>query len=104
MAGPANAYKNYSPDKKHYVYAYKFNLYLCDEGQPEEKATQLSNDGVEDYTFAAALAAGSGGFGKGEGTGGAWERRRRRPQDPAERHLVAGLESVLRHAAPTAAA
>jgi dienelactone hydrolase len=55
--GP-NAYKNYSPDKKKYVYLYKFNLYLCDEGQPEEKAAQLSTDGTEDYVF-----TGGGGFG-----------------------------------------
>lgn len=64
--GP-NAYRNYSPDKKKYVYAFKFNLYLCDEGQPEEKATQLSTDGAEDYTF----ASGFGGFGGKGGNFGA---------------------------------
>jgi dipeptidyl-peptidase-4 len=59
-------YKNYSPDKKKYVYTYKFNLYLAEEGQPEEKATQLSKDGAEEYTF----ATGFGGFGGGKGKGG----------------------------------
>lgn len=59
--GPVSSYKNYSPDKKKYVYALKHNLYLCDEGQPEEKATQLSTDSVEEYAF------GGGGFGGGKG-------------------------------------
>ena len=67
-AGPTFSYKNASPDKKKYVYAFKSNLYLCDEGQPEEKATQLSTDGAEEYVF----ATGFGGFGgKGGGTGAA---------------------------------
>jgi dipeptidyl aminopeptidase/acylaminoacyl peptidase len=63
--GPTTSYKNYAPDKKKYVYSYKFNLYLCDEGQPEEKATQLSKDGVEDYVF----TGGFGGGGRGKGFG-----------------------------------
>jgi dipeptidyl-peptidase 4 len=63
--GPGTSYKNYAPDKKKYVYAYKYNLYLCEEGQPEEKAAQLSTDGTEDYTFASGF--GGGGFGKGTG-------------------------------------
>ncbi len=65
--GPRNSYKNYSPDKKRYAYLYKFNLYLAEEGQPEEKAVQLSSDGVTDYTF----ASGFGGRGLGGGRGGA---------------------------------
>ena len=64
--GPG-AYKNYSPDKKRYAYLYRYNLYLAEEGQPEEKAIQLSTDGVEDYTFASGFA---GGGGKGGGGGG----------------------------------
>jgi dipeptidyl aminopeptidase/acylaminoacyl peptidase len=64
--GPTS-YKNYSPDKKKYAYVYKFNLYVCDEGQPEEKATQLTTDGVEDYVF----AGGFGGFGGKGGNFGA---------------------------------
>ncbi|MFO0851096.1 MAG: prolyl oligopeptidase family serine peptidase [Gemmataceae bacterium] len=60
---PAAGYKNYSPDKKRYVFAQKHNLFLGEEGQPEDKATQISTDGVEDYSF----AAGFGGFGGGRG-------------------------------------
>lgn len=63
--GPGAGYKNYSPDKKQYAYLYKYNLYLAEEGQPEEKAIQLTTDGGEDYTFASG--AGGGGFGKGMG-------------------------------------
>jgi dipeptidyl-peptidase-4 len=59
-----NTYKNYSPDKKKYVYAFKHNLYLCDDGTPEEKATQLTTDGEENYSFAGG---GFGGFGGGRG-------------------------------------
>jgi dipeptidyl aminopeptidase/acylaminoacyl peptidase len=61
--GKETSYKNYSPDKKKYVYTFKYNLYLCEEGQPEDKAAQLSSDGTEDYTF----IGGFGGFGKGGG-------------------------------------
>ncbi len=43
-------YKAYSPDKKKYLYAYKFNLYLADEGK-EADAKQLSTDGEEDYGY-----------------------------------------------------
>jgi dipeptidyl aminopeptidase/acylaminoacyl peptidase len=68
--GPG-AYKNYSPDKKKYVYLYKFNLYLCDEGQPEEKAAQLSTDGTEDYVFTGGFGGGFGGKGGNFGTMGA---------------------------------
>ena len=73
-AGPPTSYKNYSPDKKKYAYLYKFNLYVAEEGQPEEKALQLSSDGVEDYTFESGNrggfgGGGKGGFGKGMGTG-----------------------------------
>ncbi len=67
--GSTTSYKNYAPDKKKYVYAFKHNLYLCEDGQPEDKATQLTTDGVEDYSFAGG---GGGGFGKGNaGTAGA---------------------------------
>lgn len=66
--GPGTSYKNYSPNKKQYVYLFKHNLYLCEEGQPEEKAAQLSHDGVEDYAFATGFGGGFGG-GKGGNTG-----------------------------------
>ncbi len=62
--GPGTSYKNYSPDRKRYAYLYKFNLYLCDEGQDEARATQLSTDGAEEYVFPAG---GFGGFGGGKG-------------------------------------
>lgn len=64
--GPGGGYKAYSPDKKQYLYVYKYNLYLADEGQ-EEKAAPLTKDGVEDYTFGGGF--GGGGLGKGTGTG-----------------------------------
>ena len=66
--GPTTSYKNYSPNKKHYVYGYKYNLYLCEEGQPEDKATQLSKDSVEDYAFSGGPGGFGGGKGKGKGT------------------------------------
>ena len=91
------SYKNYAPDKKKYVYAFKYNLYLCEEGQPEEKAAQLSTDGVEDYVFAGGFGGGFGGRGKGS----AREPKRATPptdrKTRAERHLVDRLEGVLRH-------
>ena len=43
-------YKVFSPDKKQYLYAYKFNLYLADDGK-EADAKQLSTDGEEDYGY-----------------------------------------------------
>lgn len=45
-----NDYKAYSPDKKKYLYAYKYNLYLAEEGK-EAEAKQLSTDGEEDYGY-----------------------------------------------------
>ena len=66
---PPTGYKNYSPDKKKFVYAFKYNLYLGEEGQPEEKAEQLTKDGAEDYVFASGFGV-FGGFGKGKGGGG----------------------------------
>jgi dipeptidyl aminopeptidase/acylaminoacyl peptidase len=82
--GAANAYKNYSPDKKKYAYIYKYNLYLAEDGQPEEKAVQLSTDGVEDYTFASGgfgggLGKGGGGFGKAMGDTTSASDRKTRP-------------------------
>jgi dipeptidyl aminopeptidase/acylaminoacyl peptidase len=61
--GPGGSYKNYAPDKKKYVYLYKHNLYLCEEGQPEEKAAPLSTDGGEDYMFVGGFGGGFGGKG-----------------------------------------
>ncbi len=80
--GAATSYKNYSPDKKKYAYLYKYNLYLAEEGQPEEKAIRLSTDGVEDYTFAsgfagAGLGKGGGGLGKMGDTSGGSDRKTR---------------------------
>jgi hypothetical protein len=40
--GAPTGYKNYAPDKKKYAYLYKSNLYLGEEGQPEDKAAQLT--------------------------------------------------------------
>lgn len=65
-------YKAYSPDKKKYLYVYKYNIYLADEGK-EADAKQLTTDGTEDY-----------GFGLGQQlrrTDGTVEK----PQPPSER-------------------
>lgn len=51
-------YKAYSPDRKRYVFAQKYNLYLAEEGK-ETEAVQLTTDGEEDYSFAGF----GGGFG-----------------------------------------
>jgi dipeptidyl-peptidase-4 len=66
---PATSYKNYAPDKKKYVYAYKHNLYLAEEGQPEDKAVQLNTDGAEGYSFAGGFGGPGGVTGKGTGKG-----------------------------------
>ncbi|MFO0814431.1 MAG: DPP IV N-terminal domain-containing protein [Gemmatales bacterium] len=65
-------YKTASPDKKYYVYAYKHNLYLAEEGK-EKDALQLSTDGEEDRSFAGG--PGFGGFNRGGGTGTGTETR-----------------------------
>ena len=70
-------YKAYAPDKKKYVYAYKYNLYLAEEGK-EDKAVQLTKDGAEEYSFAG------GGFGFG-GT----RRSDGDPQPPAAQYASA---------------
>lgn len=62
-------YRNFSPDKKYYVYSYKHNLYLS-EADKEKEAIQLTTDGEEDRSFAG------GGFGAGfGGRGGNTEAR-----------------------------
>ena len=67
-----NSYQVYSPDRKKYVYTYKYNLYLADEGK-ESEAKQLSTDGEEDYGY---------GFGGGSSrTVGEIQK----PQPPSER-------------------
>ena len=48
----ASDYRNYSPDKKFYVYAEDHNLYLVDVAD-EKKPIQLTKDGVKDYSFGA---------------------------------------------------
>ncbi len=69
-----DSYRVFSPDKKKYVYAYKFNLYLADDGK-ETEAKQLSTDGEEDYGY-------GGGFGGGTSrTVGEIQK----PQPPSER-------------------
>jgi dipeptidyl-peptidase 4 len=71
--GGDNGYQVYSPDRKKYVYTYKYNLYLAEEGK-ESEAKQLSTDGEEDY--------GYGGFGGGTSrTVGEIQK----PQPPSER-------------------
>jgi len=65
-------YKAASPDKKLYLYAFKFNLYLAEEGK-EKDAKQLTTDGTEDY--------GYGVTGRTRRSDGTVER----PQPPSER-------------------
>ncbi|MFO0811216.1 MAG: DPP IV N-terminal domain-containing protein [Gemmataceae bacterium] len=43
-------YRVVAPDKKVYVFAKKYNLYLAEEGK-ESEAVQLTTDGTEDYGF-----------------------------------------------------
>jgi dipeptidyl aminopeptidase/acylaminoacyl peptidase len=57
------SYKSLSPDKKWYVFAQKHNLFLGEEGQPDDKAVQITTDGAEDYSFGGG---GGRGFGGGE--------------------------------------
>ncbi len=50
-AAPAGGdYHLYSPDKKQFLFAKKFNLYLAEAGK-EDAAAALTTDGVEDYSF-----------------------------------------------------
>jgi dipeptidyl-peptidase-4 len=50
------SYKAISPDKKKYVYAYKHNLYLADEGA-EDNAVQLTKDGEDNYSFSPSFGS-----------------------------------------------
>jgi dipeptidyl aminopeptidase/acylaminoacyl peptidase len=43
-------YRVFAPDRKAYVFAKKYNLYLV-EGDKESEAVQLTKDGTEDYSF-----------------------------------------------------
>ena len=61
-------YKNFSPDRKSFVFVKKFNLYLA-EADKEDAAVALTTDGVEDYSFGGGF--GGGGGGRGLGTGNA---------------------------------
>jgi dipeptidyl aminopeptidase/acylaminoacyl peptidase len=69
FARPGTDYKNYSPDRKRFVFAQKHNLYLADEGK-ESDAVQLTTDGEEEYSF-SAFGGRFGGLrgGGGRGTG-----------------------------------
>jgi dipeptidyl-peptidase 4 len=66
-------YKVYSPDKTKYLYAYKFNLYIADEGK-ESEAKQLSTDGEEDYGYGSFSGGSSRTVGEIQ-----------KPQPPSER-------------------
>jgi dipeptidyl aminopeptidase/acylaminoacyl peptidase len=59
--GGPDSYKAQSPDKKRYVYAFKHNLYMAEEGK-ENEAVQLTKDGVEDYSFSSTGGGAGGGF------------------------------------------
>ncbi len=50
--GQARDFRNYSPDKKAFVYAFEHNLYLVEvvDGK-EQTPVQLTKDGVKDYSF-----------------------------------------------------
>jgi dipeptidyl aminopeptidase/acylaminoacyl peptidase len=49
-AGRAQDYRNFSPDRKTYVFARKHNLYFAEAGK-EAEAVALTTDGAEDYSF-----------------------------------------------------
>ena len=71
-----NAYKNFSPDEKAYVYAQNHNLFyveiLDDEGEEESDPIQLTEDGEQYYSF------GFGGFQRSRGNDGEQEARKTR--------------------------
>jgi len=97
--GAANTqvgYKTYSATGRSTLYALKHNLYVCDEGTPADKATQLTKDGEENYSFAAAGSAAWRGKGAVRRKGGTTTAR---PERPPDRANVTGhrLEGVLRH-------
>jgi dipeptidyl aminopeptidase/acylaminoacyl peptidase len=56
--GAFGDYRNFAPDKSIYAFIKNHNLYVAESGK-EDQAKQLTKDGAEDYTFAAAF----GGFG-----------------------------------------
>jgi len=85
-SGTQTGYKNYSPDKKRYVYAYKHNIYLVEDGKSEEQAIQLTQDGQENYSFASG-GFGSG-FGKGSGRGASSTMASEEPADRKTRPAV----------------
>lgn len=49
-SGNVRDHRNYSPDRKMYVFAKTHNLYLV-ENDKENEAVQLTTDGIEDYSF-----------------------------------------------------
>jgi dipeptidyl aminopeptidase/acylaminoacyl peptidase len=74
-------YRNFSPDKKFYVYCYKYNLYLA-EADKEKEAIQLSKDGEEDHSFSFA-----GGMFGGRGNNNTTTTEERKP-DPERKTRV----------------
>src|SRR5262249_41350131 len=46
-------YRSFAPDRKLYVFARKHNLFLVENGK-ENEAVQLTQDGMEDYSFGGA--------------------------------------------------
>ena len=49
---PGDGYRAFSPDRKLFVFALRYNLYLA-QADKEKEAVQLTKDGVEDYSFGA---------------------------------------------------
>ncbi len=47
---PGDGFRAFSPDRKLFVFALRYNLYLA-QANKEKDAVQLTKDGVEDYTF-----------------------------------------------------
>lgn len=59
-ARPGDGFRNYSPDRKAYVYAQNHNLFFVDMAD-EKNPVQLSKDGEENYSF-GARGQGGGQF------------------------------------------
>ena len=54
------SYRSYAPDRKRYVYAHEHNLYLVTIGKNRKRTTtQLSKDGVENYSFGGRSTSSS---------------------------------------------
>ncbi len=74
---PTDAFRNFSPDRKAYVYAQDHNLYFVDVAD-EKNPVQLTKDGVENYSFGA------------RGQGGQFQQQQQQQQQQEEQQQKVG--------------